>query len=173
MASNRRAGKGCGSQPTGEKCPRNGPASGAPPYVGCPIWRDFHDHSVKNSHLRVALVDSDPCTHHSVREALKVHARGWTLDSHLSPDSLLAALDRPPAATPAPSAGSGFYQQSTLPTINPPPTAPPHVVVMEARWPGVSGIDHLRALIARRPQPRLFTPHAGFPLCACLASSLG
>jgi hypothetical protein len=111
MRSTGMAGQGYSSQPTGEKRPRNAPASGGPgtraasACLGCAFWQHFDQHpdSIPRLpiRLRVALVDSDPGAHDFVRQTLKAHAKGWTLDSHRNPNSLLAALGA--TSHPAPS----------------------------------------------------------------------
>ena len=103
MGSSETAGEGCKSQPTREKCPCSVPATGGPgtraasACLRCAFWQHFDQHpdSIPQlpARLRVALVNSDPGAHEFVREALKAHAKAWTLDTHRSPDSLLAALD--------------------------------------------------------------------------------
>jgi len=111
-------------------------------------------------------VDSDPSAHEFVRQAFKDYASGWALDSHRSPDSLLAGVGCSPAAPhsapPEPSTNcdvlhshTPHYQLSAPPTINRHTDPPPDVVLLEAQWPGLSGIDCVRRLIARLPEPRL------------------
>jgi DNA-binding NarL/FixJ family response regulator len=192
MASRGMAGQGCGSQPTGEKCPRGHATRAAPPCLRCAFWQHFHHHPASNARLptalRVALVDSDPGAHEFVRQTLKAHAEGWMLDSHHSPDSLLAALGFPPialhSAPPAPSTNcdvlhshTPHYQLSTPPTINRHLDAPPDVVLMEPHWPGLSGIDCVRRLIARLSKSRfvMFTACADYDTIveSLMAGALG
>lgn len=192
MASSGVAGRGFGSEATGEKRPRSAAASGrptaraAPACLRCAFWQHFDPHPASTprlpNRLRVALVDSDPGAHEFVRQTLKAHAKGWVLDSHPSPDSLLATFDRSSAAPhSAPHQGPTSpeaphphqYQLSTVPTINHGVTlptinchmdAPPDVVLLEAQWPGLSGFDCMRRLIARLSEFRLvmFTACADF-----------
>jgi DNA-binding NarL/FixJ family response regulator len=79
-------------------------------------------------------VDGDERVHDFVRQAFEAHASGWTLDSHLTPHSALGALGAI-SATP-------FAQ-------------PPHVVLLEARLPVLSGIDCARRLTTRLPKARI------------------
>lgn len=174
MRSTGMAGRGSGSEATGEKCPRSAAAGDrpatrpAPACLRCAFWQHFDQHPASiprlPTRLRVALVDSDPGAHDFVHQTLKAHAKGWTLDSHLSPDSLLAALDHPSAIP--------HFQPSTPPTIDPdqPSTlqtinSHPEVVLMEARWPGLPGLQYVRTLIARLTEPRvvIFTSCAQAP----------
>jgi DNA-binding NarL/FixJ family response regulator len=98
--------------------------------------------------LRVAHVDGDPKAQEFIRQVFTEHASAWTLDSHRSPDSLLAAL------------GPGSFAEE-LSTNNSPnhqlpiPHGPPDVVLMEVEWPGLSPTDSLRRLMARLPGPRI------------------
>jgi len=95
------------------------------------------------SRLRVALVDSDQTVHEFVRQAFAAHSNGWLLDSHRSPDSLLAALGH--WLTAAPSAGGNIPHTQHL----------PDVVLMEAQWPGLSDSDCARRLSAGLPELRI------------------
>ena len=147
MAGSGVAGRGSGSDATGEKRSGGAAASGGPAghatsaCFRCAFWQHHHHHPASNlqapTQLRVALVDSDPVAHEFVRQTLKAHAKGWTLDTHRSPDSLLAALDL-----------SSRIRHHASPVT-------PHVVLMEVWWPGLSGIDFIRRLTARLCEPRL------------------
>jgi DNA-binding NarL/FixJ family response regulator len=179
MASRGMAGQGCGSQPTGEKHPRGPATRPAPACLRCAFWQHFHHHPASDlrlpTRLRVALVDGDPGAHDFVRQTFKAHAEGWTLDSHRSPDSLLAAMGFPPIALHSaplepstncdvPHPHTPHYQLSTSPTINRHLDAPPDIVLMEPKWPGFSGIDCVRWFIARQPKSRfvMFTACAEY-----------
>jgi hypothetical protein len=138
MGTGRTAGKGCGSEATGEKWRRSARrrphARATPRCFRCAFWRHYHHHPASilrpPTLLRVALVDSEPRAHEFVRQTFKAHANGWTLDSYCSPDSLLAALDRSSRLTPHAS------------------RVPPHVVLIEPHWPDLPGLQHVR-----RPSP--------------------
>ena len=160
MASSGVAGRGTGSDARGEKRPSSAAASGGPAgratpaCLRCAFWRHHHHHPASNlqapTQLRVALLDSDPATHDFVRQTLKAHANGWTLDSRHDPDSLLAAL--------APTSRVMDHASTTTP--HEPPTThhvsrfTPHVFLMEPHWPGLPGLQHVRKLIARLPETR-------------------
>jgi NarL family two-component system response regulator LiaR len=93
-------------------------------------------------------VDGDPKSHQFIRQVFTEHTTGWTLDSHRSPDSLLAAL----------GPGSLAEELSTNNSPNhqlPIPHGPPDVVLMEVEWPRLSPADSLRRLMARLPDPRI------------------
>lgn len=197
------AGRGSGSEATGEKCPRSTAASGGPggraasACLRCALWQQFDQHpdSIPRlpTRLRVALVDSDPGAHDFVRQTLKAHAKGWTLDSYRSPDSLLATLDCSSAtqhsaprqhstSAAIPQANTLPDQPSTLPTMNRrvdavPSHAPPDIVLMEAQWPGLAGLQHVRKLIARLPHQRtlMFTACAdmGTIIASLMAGAVG
>jgi DNA-binding response OmpR family regulator len=98
--------------------------------------------------LRVAHVDDDPSAHEFVRHVFSEHASGWTLDSHRSLDSLLAALEREPLAE---DLSTDNYPNYQLPA----PHGPPDIVLMEVEWPRLSPSDSLRRLMARLPDPRI------------------
>ncbi len=121
--------------------------------------------------LRVALVDSDQSVHEFVRNALEAHAKGWRLDGYLSPDSALGALGSMSATSHG--ARSEMPTSRDIPSSNaladggtgrtpvlrcgdaPHSPGPPDVILMEARWPGLSGMDCLRKLIVRLPKLRI------------------
>jgi NarL family two-component system response regulator LiaR len=93
-------------------------------------------------------VDDDPSAHEFVRHVFSEHASGWTLDSHRSLDSLLAALEREPLAE---DLSTDNYPNYQLPA----PHGPPDIVLMEVEWPRLSPTDSLRRLMARLPDPRI------------------
>jgi DNA-binding NarL/FixJ family response regulator len=98
--------------------------------------------------LRVAHVDGDPNAHVLIRQVFSEHASGWTLDSHRSLDSLLAALERQPLAE---GLSTNHSPNDQLPVRH----AAPDVVLMEVEWPPLSPADSLRRLMARLPDPRI------------------
>ena len=114
------------------------------------------------------MVDSDPGAHEFVRQTLKAHAKGWTLDSYRGPDSLLAALGFPSLGelivdcggsgeSPGLSGLGAANRAVALPTADRClDTALPDVVLMEPQWPGVLGVDCVRRLTARLRKSRLF-----------------
>jgi len=104
-----------------------------------------HQHPAR---LRVALVDGDPAAHEFVRQAFTKHATGWALESHPSPDSLLAALGRAALTEELSTINSPNHQ---LPS----PLCLPDVLLLEAHWAGLSGRESLRRLMARLPNPRI------------------
>jgi DNA-binding NarL/FixJ family response regulator len=74
--------------------------------------------------LRIAVVDDDESTHASVRAALTELRPKWRVDSYLSGEASLEGLAE----------------------------RRPHVVLMDIRMPGMSGLDCTRRIKARFPQ---------------------
>ena len=167
MSTSGMAGQGGRLPPTGEKYPRlalvdgeqamhTGAHSDLRPHSGQSGSRSPLNHHLLRQ-LRVVLVDGDQGAHDFVRQAFAAHAKGWVLDSHHGPDTVLAALRRPGirhSARPAPSA----HELSTLPTINQLPEtghAPPDFILLDTDRPAISGVDAVRRLVARLPKLRV------------------
>jgi len=160
MARSETTRQSAGSEPARERRPCNASPSGgqaadtAPPcdlgvLLGEPSSGSTLNHQLP-TRLRVALVHSDQNVHLFTRNAFEAHANGWTLETHLTPDSAFSALRFMPAMPEEPS---------TLPTTTPPGTAhsrvAPDVVLIEARLPGLSGIDCARRIMNRLPGMRI------------------
>jgi DNA-binding NarL/FixJ family response regulator len=128
MRSSETAGEGCGSQPAGEKCLRNTPASGGPPPPS-----SSHLRSPQSPPLRVTLVHQDRTICNLIAEVAA--AQRWCFDAYPDFAEAVGALD---LALPAnDEAGS----------VNV-PTAPAGVRVFLAalRSPGPCGIEWTRRL---------------------------
>jgi len=181
MAESEMAGQARGLGPTREKRPSTATPSGgratdtAPPcdlgvLLGEPSSGSTLNHQLP-TRLRVALVHSDQSVHLFTRKAFEAHAKGWTLESHLTPESAFSALRFMPASSHSapgkvptcrdvPHMHGPPDELLTLPSNDHHPDAPhshaaPDVVLMEARLPGLSGIDFARRLMNRLPGMRI------------------
>jgi DNA-binding NarL/FixJ family response regulator len=104
------AGRGSGSQPTGEKCLRNAQVTGGPPSPSASLLR-----SRQPPPLRVTLVHRDPTVCDFVAELAA--AQGWPFDAHRDFPEAAGALDaalRPngeaaPPNAPADAAGMRVF----------------------------------------------------------------
>ncbi len=151
MGSSETAGEGCGSQPTGEKCLPNAPASGGPPPPST-----SHLQNLQPSPLRVTLVHHDQTVCDFVAEVAA--AQGWCFDAYpdfvealgaLNPLPAILNSDPPELSTncdpldfPAP-----HHQPSTPPTINPLATAAGmHVLLAPLAPPGSCGLAWTRRM---------------------------
>jgi DNA-binding NarL/FixJ family response regulator len=181
MARNGMAGRAHGLGLTGEKRPGavgvvgGPPAHTAQPGDLCAPLRHPPGHSTLNpqfpTRLRAALVDGDECAHDFVRKAFEAHAKGWTLDSHLTSNSALDAFGSMPATprslrSKAPTSPQILQPHapqgklSILPAIDyrldaPRSHVPPDVVLMGTQLPGLSGIECARRLAVRLPKARI------------------
>jgi DNA-binding NarL/FixJ family response regulator len=128
MGSNRTAGEGCGSQPTGENYPRNATTSGGPPHPSTSPLQ-----SRQSPPLRVTLVHHNQTVCDFVAEVAA--AQGWRFDAHRRFPEAVGSLDLPLPANDEAGPDNA-------------PTGPAGVRVFLAalRSPGPCGVEWTRRL---------------------------
>lgn len=118
-----------------------------PKLFACPNYSTLN--TQLPAQLRVALVDSDQGAHTFVRNAFEAHGNGWVLESHLTAHSLLGSVGCVRATPHAPQGQIRMHHETAQRTVL------PDVMLMEIRLPGLSGIECLRRVRARRPSARI------------------